>query len=31
MMAHVLLNLLKEMGEKYQMQGYAKHLIIFSQ
>ena len=31
MMALVLLNLLKEMGKKDQLQGYAKHLITFSQ
>ena len=29
MSAHVLLNLLNELGEKDKMRGYAEHLIIF--
>ena len=31
MSAHVLLNILKELGKRDQMQVFAKHLISFSQ
>ena len=31
MSAHVLLNLLKEFGEKDKIPGFAKHLISFPQ
>ena len=31
MSAHVLVNLLNELGEKNKIQGFAEHLIVFLQ